>query len=304
MVPKEKGMLRYEYARQALLDGLDLENKLGVNPFKYGFAGGTDAGTGLSTAEEDNYLMAYGHADPDDDPWGEKALDFPSGAVYGWELGAAGYTGVWATANTRAAIWDALKRRETYATTGPRITIRFFGGFNFTPADMDGNMDETGYEKGVPMGGDLNGAPGGKAPSFMIAASKGPESGNLDRVQVIKGWLDAGGKTRYKIFNVAWGDAETREPMAAGILPDVGNTIDLAVPSWDDSIGDPELRTFWTDPDFDPKLRAFYYLRVLEIPTPRWTAYKAVRDSLENTGDVIVKHQERAFTSPIWYSPD
>lgn len=304
MVPKKDGMMRYEYARQALIDGLSLEKQFGVNPFKYGFVGGSGSFNGLSIADEDSFSEIYKPPVAGDDPWEDKVLDYDSGAVNSWELGASGYTGIWATANTRAAVWDAMKRRETYATTGPRFTVRFFGGFNFAAADMAGDMAETGYKKGVPMGGDLQGAPGGKAPSFMIAASKDPYGGNLDRVQVIKGWLDAQGKARSKIYNAVWGDAEIREPMAAGILPSVGNTADLEAPGWDDSIGDPELQTLWTDPDFDPALKSFYYLRVLAIPTPRWTAYKSVRDSLEITGEIPMTLQERAFTSPIWYSPD
>jgi hypothetical protein len=221
--------------------------------------------------------------------------------MYGWEQAAAGYTGVWATSNTRAAIWDAMKRRETFATTGPRMSVRFYGGYDFTDADT-ADLVKAGYSKGVPMGGDLKSAPEGKAPVFLIAAMKDPDGANLDRVQVIKGWLGADGKTQEKIYEVKWsGD---RKPDANGKLPAVGNTVDLKTATYTNSIGATELVTTWSDPDFDPKLKTVYYLRVLEIPTPRWTAYDAVRYKVTMDKNVAMIHQERAFTSPIWYSPN
>lgn len=304
MVPKTKDMLQTEYGRKALKDGLKLQEKLGINPFKYGFVSGTDSHTSLSTAEEDNYWGKYASSEPSPERWEEKALDFPSGFVRGWQLGASGYTGVWAESNTRASLWDAMKRKETYASTGPRMTVRFFGGFNYQASDIeDPNYVATGYDKGVPMGGDISNAPEGKAPTFLISAVKDPTSGNLDRIQVVKGWLDAKGNTHEKIFNVVWGDADKRSLDAKGNLPPVGNTVDVATATLTNSIGDTELKTFWSDPEFDPTLKAFYYVRVLEIPTPRWTTFDAVKYNLEMTDDVPRTLQERAYTSPIWYNP-
>jgi hypothetical protein len=216
---------------------------------------------------------------------------------------ASGYAGVWATANTREAIWDAMKRRETYATTGPRMLVRFFGGWDFTRADAETrNPAEPGYTKGVPMGGDLPKAPqGAKAPSFLVAALKDPIGGNLDRIQIVKGWADAAGKRQEKVYDVAWSD--DRRPGADGKLPPVGNTVDVKNASFTNTIGDPELIAAWTDPDFDPKLRAVYYARVVEIPTPRWTAFDAKRLGVKMPADVPMFGQERAYTSPIWYTP-
>ncbi|WP_157503135.1 DUF3604 domain-containing protein [Mangrovimonas xylaniphaga] len=304
MVPKTKDMLQTEYARKALKDGLKLESELGVNPFKYGFVSGTDSHTALTTAEENNYWGKYASSEPSAERWSEKALDFPSGFVRGWQLGASGYTGVWAISNTREALWDAMKRKETYASTGPRMTVRFFGGFNYTDADIaDANSVQIGYDKGVPMGGDLKTAPEGKAPTFLIHAVKDPTSGNLDRIQVVKGWLDASGNTHEKVYNVVWGDADKRSLDPKGNLPPVGNTVDVKNASWENTIGATELKTFWQDPDFDPTLKAFYYVRVIEIPTPRWTTFDMKNYNLTMTDDVPRTIQERAYTSPIWYNP-
>ncbi|UCG98350.1 MAG: DUF3604 domain-containing protein, partial [Burkholderiales bacterium] len=206
------------------------------------------------------------------------------------------------TENTREAIFDAMKRKEVYATTGPRITVRFFGGWDFVAADAQNRLPaNVGYDKGVPMGGDLRAAPAGKAPSFLVAALRDPYSGNLDRIQVVKGWLDAAGRTHEKVYDVVWSGA--RKPDAGGKLPPVGNTVDVANATWTNSIGAPELITVWQDPDFDPKLRAFYYARVIEIPTPRWTAYDAKRYGVKMDPKVPMVTQERAYTSPIWYTP-
>ena len=267
-------MIQYEYLREALKNGLKLEQDLGANPFKYGMAGGTDTHNGLVAAEEDNFFAKFPSAEPRADRWSEDAMKFGDRVIKGWEMTAAGYTAVWATGNTREELWDAMKRRETYATSGPRMIVRFFGGYDFTAADVSRTPAVAGYAKGVPMGGDLPAAPAGKAPTFLVAALKDPTRGNLDRIQIIKGWVDKAGKTQEKIYDVVWGDASRRR-IVSGKLTPVGNTVDVANATWTNTIGDPELITVWKDPDFDPTVRAFYYARVLEIPTPRWTAYDA-----------------------------
>ena len=217
---------------------------------------------------------------------------------------SSGYAAVWAKENTRKAIFDAMMRKETYATTGPRILVRFFGGWDFTAADAQNRLPAAvGYTKGVPMGGDLPGKPAGKSPTFLVAALKDPLSGNLDRIQIVKGWVDARGARHEKVYDVAWGDAEKRKPGPDGKLPPVGNTVDVANATWTNTIGTPELITVWKDPDFDPKLRAVYYARVIEIPTPRWTAYEAKRYGVKMLKEVPMITQERAYTSPIWYTP-
>jgi hypothetical protein len=302
VVPKKPGMINTEYAREAYKNGLALDAKLGANPFKFGMAGGTDAHTGLTTAEENNFYGKFPSSEPSVERWDENAFDFEGRIIKAWELGASGYTAVWATENTREAIWDAMKRKETYASTGPRMTVRFFGGFDFTPADAQTReLGAVGYEKGVPMGGDLRKAPAGKKPSFLVAAARDPLSGNLDRIQIVKGWLDKAGKTQEKVYDVAW--SGNRKPGKDGKVPPVGNTVDVKTATWRNTIGSAELITVWKDPDFDPSLRAFYYARVIEIPTPRWTAFDAVRFDVKMSPDVPMTLQERAYTSPIWYSP-
>ena len=215
---------------------------------------------------------------------------------------ASGLAAVWSTDNSRKAIFDAMERKEVYATTGSRITVRLFGGWEFEAADARTRLPaNTGYSKGVPMGGDLNSAPNGKAPSFLVAARKDPLGGNLDRIQMIKGWLDADGDLHEKVYDVVWSDG--RSMGANGKLPAVGNTVDLATATWANSIGDPELITVWEDPEFDPENRSFYYARVIEIPTPRWTAYDTLKFGVEVPEEVEMITQERAYTSPIWYTP-
>jgi hypothetical protein len=224
--------------------------------------------------------------------------------VMDWEVSASGYAAVWATENTREALFDAMERREAYATTGPRMIVRFFGGWDFTPQDAQNRLPaEIGYTKGVPMGGDLYDAPAGTAPTFLVAALKDPLGANLDRIQIIKGWLDAKGDVHEKVYAVVWGDADKRQPGADGKLPPVGSTVDVANATWTNTIGDPELITVWKDPDFDANQRAFYYARVLEIPTPRWTAYDAKRFGVQPLPGTTMVLQERAYTSPIWYTP-
>jgi len=224
--------------------------------------------------------------------------------IMDWEVSASGYAAVWASENTRAAIFDAMQRRETYATTGPRMTVRFFGGWDFERADATNRMPAAiGYSKGVPMGGDLRDAPTGKSPTFLVAALKDPIGANLDRIQVVKGWLDAKGEVHEQVYDVVWGDADKRKLGANGKLPAVGDTVDVENATWSNTIGDPELITVWKDPNFDARQRAFYYVRVLEIPTPRWTAYDAKRFGIKPLPGTAMKLQERAYTSPIWYTP-
>jgi hypothetical protein len=302
--PKQPGMLEHEYARRALGNGLALQQKLGANPFHYGFVGGTDTHTGLATAEEDNFFGKHTGVEPSQDRWEHTVIKSEFGEMKGWQMSASGWTGVWATDNTREAIWDAMQRRETYATTGPRMIVRLFGGWDFSASDASSRLPaEIGYSKGVPMGGELHAGPDGKAPSFLVGALKDPIGANLDRVQVIKGWLDAGGEVHEKVYDVAWSDADRRQPGADGKLPGVGNTVNVAEATWTNTIGDPELIAVWTDPEFDPSEPAFYYARVIEIPTPRWTAYDAFRFGNKPLDGTRMTITERAYTAPIWYSP-
>lgn len=301
-VPKKPGMLEREYARRALQEGLRLDGSLGANPFKFGLASGTDTHTGLSTAEEDNFFGKHTGIEPSAGRWEHGVIKTEQVNIVGWQMAAAGYTGVWAADNTRESIWDALKRKEAYSTTGPRISVRFFGGWDFDKNDAHTRMPaEAGYAKGVPMGGDLRQAPAGKVPTFLVAALKDPMSGNLDRYQIIKGWMDAKGELHEKVYDVAWSGA--RRPGANGKLPPVGNTVDVENATWTNTIGAPELIAVWKDPDFNPAHRAFYYGRVIEIPTPRWTAFDAKRFGVKMPKEVPMTTQERAYTSPIWYTP-
>jgi hypothetical protein len=297
-------MLQYEYAREALKNGLKLEKKLGTNPYKFGMVGSTDTHTSLATAEEENFFGKHSGKEPAPERWSGLVGEIGELKIYGWEQVASGYAAVWATENTREAIWDAMKRKEVYATTGPRMTVWFFGGWDFEPADAQARTPgQIGFAKGVSMGGDLSAPPNGKAPSFLVAALKDPYSGNLDRIQIVKGWLDDARTTHEKVYDVVWGDADKRSPGPDGKLPAVGNTVDVANATWANTIGDPELITVWTDPDFDARESAFYYARVIEIPTPRWTAYDAKRYGITMDPEVPMITLERAYTSPIWYTP-
>ena len=287
------------YTRAGLMRGLEIEEEIGVNPFKYGIIGSTDAHTGYASAEEDNF---WGKFSLDAIPDNKKDKDLLPG-VYGWDMSGSGLAAVWARENTRASITEAFKRRETYGTSGPRIMLRFFGGFDFATGDANaGNLAQVGYDKGVPMGSDLTAAPDGKAPSFLIHAVKDPKDANLDRIQVVKGWVGADGTAQEKVYNVGW--SEGRSLGSDGSLPAVGNTVDLATGRFTNDIGTPELVTVWTDPDFDATQRAFYYVRVLQIPTPRNSTYDAIALGLdpEETGHATTI-QERAYSSPIWYTP-
>ena len=299
--PKTPNMYAGEYVREALKRGLMLEAQMGVNPYKFGVIGSTDTHTGLSTADDNQFFGKHTGNEPNPKRVMQEQNLGTNKGRFGWHYLASGYAGVWAKANTRAAIFDALERREVYGSTGPRITVRFFGGWDFKADDLKGNWVQAGYKRGVPMGGELSGGKKG-APSFIVSALKDPIGANLDRVQVVKGWVDKAGKSHEKVFNVVWSDPAKRK-LAGGKLPAVGDTIDLATATYKNTIGAANLATVWTDPEFDPAVRSFYYLRVLEIPTPRWTAYDAVRFKLKLPPEVQVKQQERAYTSAIWYNP-
>lgn len=303
-VAKSKDMLEFEYARSALRNGLLLDARLGANPYKFGMIGSSDAHNALAAMEEDNFFGKTAPQEPSPERLTKAFVDNQKSGVkvMDWEVGASGYAAVWATENTREAIFDAMKRRETYATTGSRMIVRFFGGWDFAAADATDRMPAAiGYGKGVPMGGDLASAPAGKAPTFLVAALKDPIGANLDRIQIVKGWVDKDGKTQEKVYDVTWSGG--RKPGKDGKLPPVGSTVDVANATWTNTIGAPELIAVWKDPQFDAKQRAFYYLRVLEIPTPRWTAYDAKRFGIKPAAGTRMTIQERAYTSPIWYTP-
>lgn len=302
---KTPDMLPGEYVRSGLLRGLALQRELGINPYKYGLEGATDTHTGLSTADENNFFSKFTTTEPGRDRATHKGRSNPDLGIEGytgWMYNSAGLTAVWARENTRASIFDAMERRETYATTGPRIRLRFFGGWDLNDADAHTpDIARTGYAKGVPMGSDLAARPSSvSSPRFLVSALRDPDGANLDRVQIIKGWIDKAGTTHEKVFNVAWGG--DRQLNDQGELTPVGNTVDLSVPTWSNSIGAPELSVVWEDPDFDPSQSAFYYVRVLEIPTPRWTAYDAARFDVKFPAHVRLASQERAYSSPIWYT--
>ena len=298
---KTNDMLAGEYAREALKRGLEIEDRLGTNPYKFGMIGSTDSHTSLATAQEDNFFGKHSGAEPNPHRMTHPFMQNENGTIMGWQQVASGLAAVWAAENTREAIFDAMARKETYATTGSRMIVRFFGGFDFTDADLNSRQPVfAGYGKGVPMGGDLTAAPGGKAPTFMAYAVRDPIGANLDRIQIVKGWQD-GKELREKVYDVTWSD--NRQPGADGKLPPVGNTVDAAAASWTNTIGAAELGVVWTDPDFDADQRAFYYVRVLEIPTPRWSTYDAYRFGIDIPDGAPVSTQERAYTSPIWYTP-
>jgi len=301
---KTPEMLAGEYAREALKRGLKIEQELGVNPFKFGMVGATDAHTGMATAQEDNFFGKHSGVEPEPQRWKHVVIEAPDPdlSIYGRKQAAGGLGAVWAKENTRAAIFDAMMRKETYATTGSRMLVRFFGGYEFTDADAQSRLPaDAGYAKGVPMGGNLAASEDGAVPNFLVAALKDPLSGNLDWIQIVKGWLDADGETQEKVYNVVW--AGDRALDGEGKLPDVGNTVDVANATWTNTIGAAELIGTWQDPDFDASQSAFYYVRVIEIPTPRWTAYEAKRFGVEMDAAVPMITTERAYTSPIWYTP-
>ena len=316
-----------DYARSALKNGLALERRVGTNPFKFGMIGSTDAHTGLAAAGEDNFWGKATKTEASPDRWKTGLFpEPPSGDAaagmddeilevfaqqsasvqwYEWEMAASGYAAVWARENTREALFEAMQRRETYATTGPRMTVRFFGGFDFAAADAAApDLARVGYAKGVPMGGDLSRSDLGDAaaPSFLVAALRDPEGANLDRVQIVKGWIGEDGAPHERVFDVAVSDGR-RIGRDGRAREAVGSTVDVANATWQNSIGASHLVAHWTDPDFDADRRAFYYVRVIEIPKPRWTAYDAKYFAVEMDAEVPMTTQDRAYTSPIWYTP-
>ncbi len=301
MQPKQPWMLGGEYARSALRRGIALRRSLGANPFSFGMIGSTDSHTALATADDDNFFGKF----PDSEPAPARLANKMGGKL--WDnrrLAASGYTGVWARENTREALFDALRRREVYASSGPRIRLRFFGGWQFAAADLNGaDYAERAYRRGVPMGAALPARGSQQAPSFLVAAARDPQGANLDRVQIVKGWTKPDGSTAEQVYDVALSGG--RAATAAGAHPRaVGSTVDLNAATYTNSIGATELAAAWTDPDFDPAQDAFYYARVLEIPTPRWSTYDAVRFGVERPADVPAETQERAYSSAIWYTPE
>jgi len=306
--PKTPDMLPREYAREALKRGMAYESDLGINPFKFGMVGSTDSHTSLATSAEDNFFGKVVILEPSADPirFNEVIAGRPAPEghqIYARQNSASGLAAIWARENTREALWDSLKRKEVFATTGTRIRVRVFGGWGFTEADLDRHdFAKHGYESGVPMGGDLTVAPDGEAPAMLVRAIRDPDGANLDRIQMVKGWVDANGDKHEKVYDIAWsGDREMGDD---GKVPAVGSTVDVENASYDNSIGAAVLQAYWQDPDFDSAQRAFYYVRILEIPTPRWTTYDAKIFGVDLPDDVPTSIQERAYTSPIWYTPE
>ena len=302
---KTEEMLQYEYARSGLKLGLKLGSELGVNPYKFGMNAASDTHTGLSTTREENYFGKYTSAEPGPNRHDTEVVPAqdPSLRIFASQEAASGLTAVWARENTRGEIFGAMKRKEVYATTGTRIRLRMFAGWDFE-ADEVSRHDfvSQGYRRGVPMGGDLRQAPKGKAPSFMIRALRDPDGANLDRAQVIKGWLDKDGKTHERIYDVAVSDGR-KAGKDGRVKTPIGNTVNIETATYTNTIGSALLTAYWVDPDFDPEEHAFYYVRVLEIPTPRWTTYDAAFFNIKRPNNVPATVQDRAYTSPIWYTP-
>jgi len=303
--PKKQEMLQYEYTRSALKLGLKLGKNLGTNPYKFGLTAATDSHTALATSREENYFGKYAQTEPSPDRHNKEVIpaDDPAFRVMTSQEVASGLTAVWARENTRGALFDAMKRKEVYATTGTRIKVRVFGGWNFEADEVvRPDFIDQGYRRGVPMGGELRSAPDGGAPTFMVRSLRDPDGANLDRVQIIKGWLDEKGELHERIYDVAVSDERNIDSNGRCKTP-VGNTVDIEKATYTNTIGDALLAAHWKDPDFDPDEHAFYYVRVLEIPTPRWTTYDAVFFGIDRPDNVPATLQDRAYTSPIWYSP-
>jgi hypothetical protein len=298
-------MLPHEYARSGLELGLQMEAELGANPFKFGMVGATDSHTSLSTTREDNYFGKVSVMEPGPDRFHKQIVPDPKGegtGTFEFETIASGLQGIWSRENTREALWDAMKRKETYATTGSRITVRVFAGWGFQEADvLQPDFAKKGYLGGVPMGGNLASAPEGKSPRLMIRALRDPDGANLDRIQVVKGWLDSSGEVQERVYDVVCSD--DRKIAERRCEKPVGDTVDVDTATYTNSIGDALLMGYWEDPEFDLQQRAFYYVRVLEIPTPRWTTYDAAFYKVDLPKGVPASQQDRAYTSPIWYTP-
>jgi hypothetical protein len=303
-VPKTDQMIPFEYAREALKNGLALESAYGANPYKFGMIGSTDSHTSLATAAEDNFYGKHSAGmEPQPARWKDAVGGRGKFTVPGFMMAASGYAAVWATENTREGIWDAIQRKEVYATTGSRMTVRFFGGWDFTEADLEAsNMPDIGYSKGVSMGSTLLQSDA-SAPVFMLQTAKDPNGANLDRLQVIKGWEDAEGAVHEKVFNVAWSNPELRSMDATGDIADIPSTVDEAKATYSNKYGAVELTALWQDPEFIPEQKAFYYVRAIEVPSPRWTSYDAAQFDVEMAPYVERTTQDRAYSSPIWYEP-
>jgi hypothetical protein len=302
---KEESMLQYEYGRSALKLGLKLGAKLGVNPYKFGITAATDTHTALATTREENYFGKYAQTEPSPERHNREVIpaDDPALRVMTSQEVASGLTAVWARENTREALFDAMNRKEVYATTGTRMKVRVFGGWNFAADEVVlPDFVSAGYQRGVPMGGTLTDAPDSGAPTFMIRALRDPDGANLDRVQIIKGWLDEDGEMQERIYDVAVSDGRQIGPDGRA-RQSVGNSVDIENATWTNTIGDAVMGAYWKDPDFDQDEHAFYYVRVIEIPTPRWTTYDAAFYGIERPDNVPATIQDRAYTSPIWYTP-
>ena len=295
---------RYEYARSVLQLGLRQQSITGANPFKFGMIGSTDSHTALSAVEEANFLGKTGDSEPSLSRLFHRTAPYDQFMTsINWEIAASGLTAIWATGNTRSELFAALKRKEVYATTGPRINIRFFGGWEFSAGDeKHPDLGSLGYRNGIPMGSDLTQAPDGASPTFLIQAIKDPDGANLDRIQIVKGWLGFDGQLYEKIFNVALSDE--RKTDEYGKVPRLDTSVDIRNATYSNTIGAVQLATVWKDPGFNPGQPAFYYVRVLEIETPRWTTYDVKKYGIKNiSNEIPLIIQERAYTSPIWYTP-
>lgn len=296
-LPKEHG----SYVRQAYRDGLALNQARGFNPYKFGVVSGSDSHVAAVPYRQDNFFGVHGTAD---DTIEERVNGNTLLGLNSLWITPAGLSAVWAEENNREAIFAGLRRKEAYSTSGVRITLRFFGGWRYLKGMLDQhNWVAAAYASGVPMGSDLP-PPAAEAPTFIVHAMKDPDSANLDRVQIIKGW-SRNGQSFEKIYDVVWAGARAPDPRS-GKLPPIGSTVDLARGTYTDSIGAAQLGTVWTDPDFDPALDAFYYVRVLEIPTPRWSTIQAIKLGVVPPSGAGFQPvvQERAWSSPIWHTPD
>lgn len=302
-VRKTDDQLRYEYLRQALKHGLGEAARIGSNPFKLGLIGSTDSHTSLATAAEDNFWGKMTSMEPSPTRIAPSDYATSDTTIFSWSFVASGYAAVWARDNTRAAIFEAMQRREVYATTGSRITLRFFGGWSFQEDDaFRPDATRIGYRKGVPMGADLSKRGDAGAPRFIVRALKDPNGANLDRIQIVKGWRDSDGQLREQVHDVQLSEGRRRGFL--GGPKAIRSTVDASTATYTNTVGDAEIAAFWQDPDFDPALHAFYYVRVIEIPTPRWTTYDAVRLGANLPDDIPREIQDRAYSSPIWYTPE